>query len=295
MQTTISEAVCPACAVTSSAFVLRGHEGIRLMRCGSCGLVFHNEFSDEAEIREYYDEYYDAENLAFSPITDRRFDELLCSFETYRQSNNILDIGCGSGHFLKVAGGRGWSAYGTEVASSAFEQLSKLRIEAFCGNLESASYAAAFFDIAYCSEVIEHLPDPVTLLAEIARIVRPGGLLYLTTPNFNSLSRRLLGSKWRVIGKEHVCYFTPATLARAIREAGFLKVVCRTRNIDPNEIKRAFSRNPIEVGTGFQTATTEALRHQLETRPALRFAKSAVNFVLRTTGTGDTIVARAER
>ncbi|MEK6303082.1 MAG: class I SAM-dependent methyltransferase [Acidobacteriota bacterium] len=292
---TMPRAVCPACTVASSEFVLEGYEGIRLMRCGSCHLVFHNAFTDETELREYYDEYYDGENLAFSPITDRRFGELLRSFESYRQSHNILDVGCGSGHFLKVAIEMRWTGYGTEIASSAFDQLSKLGIKSFCGKLESANYAAEFFDVVYCSEVIEHLPDPTALLREIARVVRPGGLLYLTTPNFNSLSRRLLGSKWRVIGKEHICYFTPASLAGAIREAGFRKVAVKTRNIDPNEIKKAFSRNPVEVGIGFQTATTEALRHQLETRPALKLAKSAANVVLRTTGTGDTIVARAER
>ena len=265
------------------------------MRCGSCRLVFHNEFNDEAEMREYYDEYYDGENLAFSPITDRRFGELLRSFESYRRSNNILDVGCGSGHFLKVTIEMGWSAHGTEIASSALEQLSRLGIHSFCGKLESANYSAEFFDVVYCSEVIEHLTDPTTLLCEIARVMRPGGLLYLTTPNFNSLSRRLLGSKWRVIGKEHICYFTPASLSGAIREAGFRKVALKTRNIDPHEIKKAFSRNPVEAGTGFQTASTEALRQQFETRPALKLAKSAANVVLRITGTGDTIVVRAER
>jgi 2-polyprenyl-3-methyl-5-hydroxy-6-metoxy-1,4-benzoquinol methylase len=295
MQMTIPRAVCPACTVASSEFVLEGHEGIRLMRCGSCSLVFHCEFTEEAELREYYDDYYDGENLAFSPITDSRYRDLLLSFESRRQLNNILDVGCGSGHFLKVAIEMGWKAHGTEIASSAFEQLSRLGIRSFFGNLESANYSDEFFDVVYCSEVIEHLLDPTALLREIARIVRPGGLLYLTTPNFNSLSRRLLSSKWRVIGKEHICYFTPVSLARTIHAAGFPKAAIATRNIDPNEIKKAFSRNPVEAGAGFQTATTEELRHQIETRPALRLAKSAANVVLRTTGTGDTIVVRAER
>jgi 2-polyprenyl-3-methyl-5-hydroxy-6-metoxy-1,4-benzoquinol methylase len=275
--------------------VFEGHEGIALMRCGSCGLVFHDAFTDEAELREYYDGYYHGENLAFSAITDRRFGELLRSFDAYRRSNYILDVGCGSGHFLKVAIEMGWHAHGTEIASSAFEQLSRLGINSFCGKLESANYPDDFFDVVYCSEVIEHLLDPMMLLGEIARILRPGGLLYLTTPNFNSLSRRLLGSRWRVIAKEHICYFTPGSLERALREAGFAKVAIVTRNIDPNEIKRAFSRNSDQGGTGFQTATTEALRHQLETRPALKLAKRAANLVLRTTATGDTIVVRAER
>jgi hypothetical protein len=105
----------------------------------------------------------------------------------------------------------------------------------------------------------------------------------------------LLGSRWRVIGKEHLCYFTPGTLTRVIREAGFSNVRVTTRNIDPNEIKRAFSRETVEGGTGFQAATTEELRQQLETVPLLKLAKRAANSVLGTTGTGDTIAVRAEK
>lgn len=292
---TIARAGCPVCTVASSEFVLEGHEGIRLMRCDSCRLVFHNAFTDDAELREYYDDYYDRENLAFSPITDRRFRDLLRSFESYRQSNQILDVGCGSGHFLKVAIEMGWKAHGTEIASSAFDQLSRLGINSFCGKLESANYAGEFFDVVYCSEVIEHLVEPATLLREIGRIVRPGALLYLTTPNFDSLSRRLLGSKWRVIGKEHICYFTPGSLARAIREAGFHEVAVKTRNTDPHEIRKVLTGKAFEAGTGFQVDATEVLRGHLEARPALRLAKNVVNLILGATGAGDTIVVRAEK
>lgn len=292
---TIPRAVCPVCTVVSSEFVFEGHEGIRLMRCGSCGLVFHNAFTDEEELREYYVDYYDGENLAFSPITDRRFRDLLRSFESYRESNQILDVGCGSGHFLKVALEMGWNAHGTEIASSAFDQLAKLGIKSFCGNLESADYTPSFFDMVYCSEVIEHLLDPAALLGEIGRILRPGGLLYLTTPNFNSLSRRLLGSQWRTIGKEHICYFTPGSLTRAIRAAGFTRVSAKTRNLDPHEIKKVFSRKPVEIGAGFQAEETEKLRRQLEMRRSLRLVKDVANLVLRATGAGDTIVVKAEK
>jgi 2-polyprenyl-3-methyl-5-hydroxy-6-metoxy-1,4-benzoquinol methylase len=286
---------CPLCRSLASRFAEHVAEGFDIRKCLTCGVAFHTEFSNEEELLDYYAHYYVEENLAFSPITEGRFQSLVCTFDLYRTTNHILDVGCGSGHFLKVAIAMGWSAYGTEIASGAFDQLARLGIKSFCGKLDSANYVDGFFDVVYCSEVIEHLLDPSTLLREIARILRPGGLLYLTTPNFNSLSRRLLGSKWRVIGKEHICYFTPASLAGAIREAGFRKVAVKTRNIDPDEIKKAFSRNPVEAGTGFQTASTEALRKQFEMRPALKLAKSAANVVLRTTGTGDTIVVRAER
>ena len=285
---------CPLCRSVARPLAEHLAEGFKLRKCVSCGLAFHTEFSNEQGLRDYYTQYYGEDNLAFSPITEARFQSLVSTFEPYRATNRILDVGCGSGHFLKVAIAMGWSAYGTEIASGAFDQLERLGINSFCGRLESANYADEFFDVVYCSEVIEHLIDPGSLLREIARVVKPGGLLYLTTPNFNSLSRRLLASKWRVFSKEHICYFTPGSLARALGEAGFRNVAAYTRNIDPNEIRRAFSRKPVDAGAGFQACKTEELRERIETRRALKLARDASNLFLSATGTGDTIVVRAK-
>jgi hypothetical protein len=110
----------------------------------------------------------------------------------------------------------------------------------------------------------------------------------------------LLGLEWRVFGKEHVCYFTPASLSRAVLRAGFLKINVRTRNIDPNELKRVlsnrFSGNPAgSSANGFDCKGNEELRIQLQQRPALRIAKNSVNLILGTTGMGDTICASAVR
>jgi 2-polyprenyl-3-methyl-5-hydroxy-6-metoxy-1,4-benzoquinol methylase len=286
---------CPLCRSLASPFAEHLAEGFKLRKCLSCGLAFHTEFSNDQELRDYYTHYYREDNLAFSRITEARFHSLVSTFELYRASNHILDVGCGSGHFLKVAIEMGWSAYGTEIASGAFDQLAKLGINSFCGKLESANYASEFFDVVYCSEVIEHLLDPIALLREIARILRPGGLLYLTTPNFNSLSRRLLASRWRVFSKEHICYFTPGSIAGGLCKAGFSNIAVYTRNIDPNEIRRVFSRTSVAASAGFQASKTEELRKQIEARRALKLARDAANFVLRETGTGDTIVVRAQK
>jgi 2-polyprenyl-3-methyl-5-hydroxy-6-metoxy-1,4-benzoquinol methylase/glycosyltransferase involved in cell wall biosynthesis len=295
-----AESACPACASGSAVYIGTARDEIKLKRCRSCGMVFHKEFSNSSEIGDFYGHYYREENMAFSSITESRFHSLMDSFQPYRESGRILDVGCGAGHLLKVAMDCGWRAYGTEIAAGAFDQLAKLGVDAFRGELQSARYSDGFFDVVYCSEVIEHLLGPVSFLEESARILRPGGLLYLTTPNFNSLSRRLLGLEWRVFGKEHVCYFTPASLSRAVLRAGFLKINVRTRNIDPNELKRVlsnrFSGNPAgSSANGFDCKGNEELRIQLQQRPALRIAKNSVNLILGTTAMGDTICASAVR
>jgi 2-polyprenyl-3-methyl-5-hydroxy-6-metoxy-1,4-benzoquinol methylase len=290
-----SGARCPACKSSSSRLMAQRGCAISLRSCLRCGLVFHNEFSSEAEVGEYYGHYYHDSNLSFSPITESRFKALLSSFEPYRKSGRVLDVGCGAGHFLKIAMEQGWAAYGTEVADGAFEQLSRLGINYFRGELRSASFPGQFFDVIYCSEVIEHLLDPAALLAESFNILRPGGILYLTTPNYDSLSRRLIGPDWRVICKEHICYFTPKVLRRALTRAGFKAVKIKTRNIDPNELRKVFGKRSATAGEGFQAEATERLRQSLETSRALGLAKGSVNMLLSLASAGDSIIARAER
>jgi len=285
---------CPVCKSTSSELIGQSREGITLRKCAACGLVFHSEFSNEAEMLSYYSHYYHEDNLSFSSITQARFNTLLATFETYRESNRILDIGCGAGHFLKVAMESGWGAYGNEIASGALEQLSRIGVKPFFGEVQSANYPDQFFDVVYCSEVLEHLVDPVSLLSESLRILRRGGLLYLTTPNYDSLSRRILGTKWRVFGIEHICYFTPQGLARVLGGVGFSKVVVSTRNIDPDELRKLFRRRSNKTGGGFNAQTIEVLREQLEASRTLRLAKNLANRFLSATSLGDTICVRAQ-
>lgn len=285
---------CPLCTSEYNK-PIGEREVVKLRRCSSCHLIFHRELRNDAEIREYYDNYYNAENLAFSPITEARFKELIVSFEEYRKSNRILDVGCGGGHLLKVARDGAWCAYGTDLAAGAIDQVAGLGINGFCGELNAAAYATQFFDVIYCSEVIEHVLDPLGLLTEIARILRSGGLLYLTTPNYDSLSRRLLGYKWRNIAIEHINYFSPGTLSRALVDVGFSKAKVSTCNIDPYEFKKMFARATGDGMGGFQIERTERLREHLESNAALGIAKHAVNRLLRATAMGDTIVARVEK
>ena len=286
--------MCPLCGSSSGRLGTRARS-LDLEECTRCGLVFHTGFSSAAELTAYYSHYYSADNLAFSPTNDARFNDLLTSFETYRQTGRVLDVGCGAGQFLKVALSRGWDAHGTEIASGALEHLSRLGIKHFAGELQAARYPAGSFDVVYCSEVIEHAPNPGGLLGEICRIVRQDGLVYLTTPNYNSLTRRLAGSSWRIFSTEHICYFTPTTLVGAMRGIGFTTVQSTTRNLDLNELRRVFRRGRSSPATSFQHAPTEQLREALDRSRVLSLGKRGLNWLLALTSSGDTIVVRARK
>jgi SAM-dependent methyltransferase len=96
---------------------LRGYESARLVRCGECRFVVSGAVPSASELVEHYETYGRDDYL--SPLTARRYHELLDRFEAARVNNRILDVGCGVGHFLGVAKERGWEVYGTELTERA--------------------------------------------------------------------------------------------------------------------------------------------------------------------------------
>jgi SAM-dependent methyltransferase len=87
--------------------------------------------------------------------------------------------------------------------------------------LEDARFPADSFDVVRANQVIEHLQDPRAFAREMVRVLRPGGALLVTTINFGSLTRRVLGPEWSYLGSSrngHIALFTPATLRSLLEE-----------------------------------------------------------------------------
>src|SRR5690606_143762 len=87
-----------------------------LVKCKSCSLVFSKRIPISDELAKHYQNYPRYTEL--SPITLKRYNELLDYFEKFRQTNNLIDLGCSNGLFLEVAKSRGWNVFGTEYDES---------------------------------------------------------------------------------------------------------------------------------------------------------------------------------
>jgi hypothetical protein len=125
-------------------------------------------------------------------------------------------------------------------------------------------------------------------------VLREGGILLLTTPNFGSLSRRLLADRWRIVDPEHLVLFTDRGLRLALGRAGFRPQRVWSRNLDPTEIVRGLKWGSIRGGEERQQEV-DACRATLASRPWLRAVKIAANAALRIFALGDTLEAWAER
>lgn len=137
----------------------------------------------------------------------------------------LLDVGCGNGRFLAQMRELGWEVMGVEPDSEAV-CIAKERfgLDVFQGTLEEAKFPDNSFDAITMNHVIEHVPDPIGLLVECRRVLKPSSKLVMVTPNIQSLGRRLFGEYWR--GWEvprHLFLFSPKSLRACAKRAG-LKV-----------------------------------------------------------------------
>lgn len=276
------------CLVCSSKVLLDLHDYMdhHLSQCKKCGFVFAKKIPSDKELEEHYKGY--GRNDYLSPITIKRYNELLNTFEEFRKTNKILDVGCGIGYFLEVAKERGWDVYGTEYTDEAIQICSSKGINMQKGILSSRNYQNEEFDIITSFEVIEHINNPIDELTNFYKVLRKGGLVYLTTPNFNSLLRYRLKSEYNVICyPEHLSYYTPKTLKKL-----FTCVDFKTKKIESTGI--SLTRLKTSKGVSKQSfiskeSDDEKIRSQIENKKHLQFLKYLVNRILTIIGKGDAL------
>ncbi|PYQ14428.1 MAG: hypothetical protein DMF80_12515 [Acidobacteria bacterium] len=283
---------CPACEAEGARRLFSlasAPHGV--FRCRACRLAFLWPAPSDERLSEIYGGYYHGANAALHPLTAARYQEILGRLEGGRGPGRILDVGCGAGQFLEVARARGWRAEGTEVSPSAIPFLEARGVAVHRGELPELPLEG--FDAVTLFEVLEHVRRPQSHLRAAARLLRPGGAIYLTTPNFDGLSRRLLGPRWRVMAAEHLCYYAPASLRHGLSKAGFTGERIRTKNLDVVDLVHKLGHRSEPPAGHSNIAETTALRERVERRRLLLLAKSAANRLLRLARAGDTLEAFA--
>ena len=272
----------------------------QLVQCKVCDFVFCSPIPSLEELSVHYAGY--PRNDDISPVTIKRYNELLDGFEKYRKTNKIVDVGCGNGHFLAVAKQRGWEVYGTEFSDEAVAIGTAKGISMLEGQLDVSNYEAESFDVVTSFEVLEHINNPIDEINKFKALLRPGGLLYLTTPNFNSVLRYYLKEKWSVIEyPEHLSYYTASTLKRLMVRNGFAAQKIQTTGISVGRLKAAASapspsKQPVESASPAPSfrQVDEQLR-SLEGNPVADAAKVTVNWLLNVSKKGDALKGYFEK
>jgi len=135
----------------------------------------------------------------------------------------LLEVGCGDGRTMTKMKDLGWQVEGQEVDLNATRVVAeKTGLPVHCGELECLKIPDKTYDAIVMVHVIEHVPDPISLLKECYRLLKPGGTLVAITPNMESLGHREFGKSWRDLdAPRHLQVFSPITLSRVAEVASF--------------------------------------------------------------------------
>ncbi|MBI4707870.1 MAG: methyltransferase domain-containing protein [Candidatus Omnitrophica bacterium] len=195
---------------------------LKIVRCLRCGLVYASVHDN---LKDIFSKYCSMEDpLYISEEKGRRLAAkiLLNKMLKFRRKGRILDVGCAAGFLLDEAKKLGWDVHGVELSSWAVKYAKeKLGLNVFEGTLKDASFAYNYFDAVVMTDVIEHLSDPRKVLEEARRVLKPDGILCVSTPDIESLLSKTLRAKWWGIQQSHLFYFSRKTLNRMLDAAGF--------------------------------------------------------------------------
>lgn len=289
---------CNLCGADSPRHLYRKFD-LDIVRCTSCGLVYAGpqRVTPEVSWQRYSDDYFWKEYMPSLGIQDGQFDlnafdahynKVLNLIDDYRGNGRFLDVGCGAGFFLKAAERRGWQhVVGLEVSDAAVAFMrDRLQIDVRPCTIEDAGFDADYFDVVAMVETIEHLFDPFQVLRDAYRCLRPGGLVMMTTPNFNALSRLFLGVNWSVLSPgEHLYYFTERTLMAMLRKVGFTNIASGRYFAD---------QDMCQTMCPYQSHAPDGWRVKLYSRLVKRFGPAGIRYI-QGCGCSDHLVMLAEK
>lgn len=190
-----------------------------LLICQRCGLVYEQNRRDGAGISADQERFLH-EYLLEEDLYTRYFDEKLTLIESYHPPGTLLDFGCGAGTFLLCARKRGWKVVGVEGSTPAAARARERGFEVKEGVIESLSLSGSF-DVVTAFQTIEHFADPVAFVRSVKVLLKPGGLIILTTPDRKSLMGQVQGRRWfGYYNDEHLFFFDRRTFEATLQKGG---------------------------------------------------------------------------
>lgn len=222
--------------------VLATVDGYDVIECKACGFRHIDPLLSEEDLRAFYDkEFYQTEKADYFSRAESDKDWWMLRYAHYfelleaqTRGRRLLDIGSGPGFFLEAGKRRGWDVLGFEPSKIAADYTARRGI-AVVNDFFTPGKAASHggFDVVSLNLVLEHLSDPIALVADARRMLNPGGILFVTSPNdFNPLQMILwkkMGFKpWWIVPKHHLNYFDLSSVSRLFRGQGLEPVHLET-------------------------------------------------------------------
>ena len=198
----------------------------KILKCVICGLIFVPPGESSEKIIKQYQDMIDEGDVEEDQGRRKTACMVLKKLHRYQKKGKLLlDVGCSTGFFLDEARKKGWQVQGVELSRWAAKiAREKFSIEVMNSTLKQAKLPANSYDVIVLHDTIEHVINPREMLVEIRKILKPDGILYINTPDIQSLASRVLKAKWWGINRHHLFYFSRKTLSRLLEASGFKSV-----------------------------------------------------------------------
>ena len=230
---------CPICGSSNNDVFIDGEDRVltlsnvgssrdalshgRILSCRDCRFCFRqlrpHDYELAALYRDASDEIYEQE-MAGRSTTARKY---ACLVQKYQaKAGTLLDVGCASGAFLRIMADCGWIVTGVEPSENHYRRA--LRHLDGLGIVQQRTLQSSElthgFDVVTMWDVLEHVTEPVKFMRKCGDLLRPGGHLFVKTPNINSIQARLMNARWPLLLAEHLNYFNTESLRLCGKQAG---------------------------------------------------------------------------
>lgn len=294
-----TERSCPVCGANQCRRVF-SKDSYDYVMCGACEVVYINPAPELEALEHGYDElsaeyFLDERRLAIDEYPERHAREIQL-LKRVGARGRLLDVGCATGSFMMAAQAAGFSDIaGVDIAAPSVAVARRRGFNATVGDFPSGLFPAASLDVIAMWNTLEHLPSPWDFVREAYRVLAPGGIVAVSVPNYDSLSVRLLGPRYRYIALAHLNYFNPRTLRRLLTRAGFQIAHVETRSFNPYVVWQDLRGGATDTEAMIrETELSKSFKTQGAFAPA-RLAYGTVDRLLRAIGRGDSLLAAARK
>jgi SAM-dependent methyltransferase len=224
-----SNIICLACGGDKNKQFFEKN-GFNIRKCNQCLTWFVNPIPSKEQIDAVYgSEYFSGATKGFGYVDydfdkeamKKVFTQHILDFERLILGRDMFDIGAATGYFLLLAKARGWNVSGIEISKDASQKARNKGLDIITGTLSDTNIQRNF-DVVTMWDVIEHMRNPEFEINLVNKILKPGGLLAINTPDSYSLIARILKKRWHlVVPPEHIWYFNKKSLSLLLERNGF--------------------------------------------------------------------------
>lgn len=241
---------CPFCqsGKTKIAFFLKDHsvskETFSLYDCEDCGLRFTNPIPDETAISKYYqsDDYISHSNTKkgvvntlYHAARDLMINQKIHWIKSFSSKSTLLDIGCGTGHFMNALKLKGFEVKGVEIDEGARNfAINQFGLDVITPQDFLKDAFGHSFGVITLWHVLEHIHEPAVFMNKINASLEKDGLLMIAVPNFTSHDAEFYADYWAAYDvPRHLWHFSPSFLEKWLLSQGFKLITKKSLVLDP--------------------------------------------------------------